>query len=279
MCRLVEKSPIWIKCLLLKKTCSGRRSSPSLLCITQVSAITTLHDCQNCGIIIYCRVLTWRATRCLHTGKCSCKEKKLRSVSDLCKTKHGYGKYTFFVYWLNDKWLIPLAALLTGFLSVLPTSVIKASVLSAHDKGSHAEVHVKVRKVLHSGQTALSLGTISIYPLSWTSRGCTCPILNPGKMTITIAIHFYWVFFGIKSWENTLNRIKPTSCLHQVWITCWQVQRRLGQAVCWLPCKVWWFHGHPDLVYLYQRACGMDVHELGLTGWTLFITVTRRRCI
>ncbi|XP_071393953.1 netrin-4 [Centroberyx affinis] len=89
------------------------------------------------------------AVSALHyTGKCSCKERKLRSVSDLCKTKHDY--------------------------------VIKASVLSAHDKGSHAEVLVKVRKVLRSGQVALSLGTISIYPLSWTSRGCTCPILNPG---------------------------------------------------------------------------------------------------
>uniref|UniRef100_A0A3P9DFY3 Si:dkey-202e22.2 n=1 Tax=Maylandia zebra TaxID=106582 RepID=A0A3P9DFY3_9CICH len=70
------------------------------------------------------------------------------SASELCKTKHDY--------------------------------VIKANVLSAHDKGSHAEVHVKVRKVLRSGQVALRLGTASIYPLSWTSRGCTCPILNPG---------------------------------------------------------------------------------------------------
>ncbi|XP_029288398.1 netrin-4 [Cottoperca gobio] len=89
------------------------------------------------------------AVSALHyTGKCSCKEKKLRNASDLCKTKHDY--------------------------------VIKASVLSAHDKGSHAEVQVKVRKVLRSGKVALYLGTISIYPLSWTSRGCTCPILNPG---------------------------------------------------------------------------------------------------
>ncbi|XP_029991051.1 netrin-4 [Sphaeramia orbicularis] len=89
------------------------------------------------------------AVSALHyTGKCSCKEKRLRSVSDLCKTKHDY--------------------------------VIKASVLSAHDKGSHAEVQVKVRKVLKSVQVVLDLGTISIYPLSWTSRGCTCPILNPG---------------------------------------------------------------------------------------------------
>ncbi|KAK5600881.1 hypothetical protein CRENBAI_008041 [Crenichthys baileyi] len=83
-----------------------------------------------------------------YTGKCRCKEKSLRSVSDLCKSKHDY--------------------------------VIKASVLSAHDKGSHAEVRVKVRKVLRSGQVALHLGTVSMYPLSWTSRGCTCPVLNPG---------------------------------------------------------------------------------------------------
>ncbi|XP_028262836.1 netrin-4 isoform X2 [Parambassis ranga] len=89
------------------------------------------------------------AVSALHyTGRCSCKEKRLRSVSDLCKAKHDYA--------------------------------IKASVLSAYDKGSHAEVQVKVRKVFRSGKMALSLGTISIYPLSWTSRGCTCPILNPG---------------------------------------------------------------------------------------------------
>ncbi|XP_003973560.2 netrin-4 [Takifugu rubripes] len=83
-----------------------------------------------------------------HTGKCSCKEKKLRSASELCRIKHDY--------------------------------VIKASVLSAHDKGTHAEVQVKVRKVFQSGQTELSLGTSSIYPLSWTKHGCTCPVLNPG---------------------------------------------------------------------------------------------------
>lgn len=29
---------------------------------------------------------------CRYAGKCSCKEKKLRSVSDLCKTKHDYGE-------------------------------------------------------------------------------------------------------------------------------------------------------------------------------------------
>ncbi|XP_039654807.1 netrin-4 isoform X2 [Perca fluviatilis] len=65
-------------------------------------------------------------------------------------------------------------------VSALHYTVIKAIVLSAHDKGSHAEVQVKVRKVLRSSQVALYLGTIRIYPLPWTSRGCTCPILNPG---------------------------------------------------------------------------------------------------
>ncbi|KAL6464353.1 hypothetical protein MHYP_G00266700 [Metynnis hypsauchen] len=83
-----------------------------------------------------------------YTGKCSCRERKLKGVSDLCKMKHSY--------------------------------VMKASVLSAHDKGTHAVVQVKVRKVLRSGLLPLSQGTRSLYPLSWTSRGCTCPVLNPG---------------------------------------------------------------------------------------------------
>ncbi|XP_056590751.1 netrin-4 isoform X1 [Triplophysa dalaica] len=83
------------------------------------------------------------------TGKCSCKEKRLKSMSDLCMMKHAY--------------------------------VIKASVLTAHDKGTHAVVQVKVRKVFRSRKLPLLQGTHSLYPLSWTSRGCTCPILNPGE--------------------------------------------------------------------------------------------------
>lgn len=31
------------------------------------------------------------------TGKCSCKEKRLKSMSDLCKMKHAYGKPVFLV--------------------------------------------------------------------------------------------------------------------------------------------------------------------------------------
>lgn len=68
----------------------------------------------------------------------------------------------------------------TDHLHCVRRIVIKATVLSAHDKGSHAEVRVKVRKVLRSGKLLLSQGTQTLYPLSWTSRGCTCPILNPG---------------------------------------------------------------------------------------------------
>ncbi|KAL0180881.1 hypothetical protein M9458_023287, partial [Cirrhinus mrigala] len=68
---------------------------------------------------------------------------------------------------------------------------IKASVLSAHDKGTHAVVLVKVRKVFRSGKLPLSQGTHSLYPLSWTSRGCTCPILNPGTTLNTYSGHSF----------------------------------------------------------------------------------------
>uniref|UniRef100_A0A8C7EB52 Netrin-4 n=1 Tax=Nothoprocta perdicaria TaxID=30464 RepID=A0A8C7EB52_NOTPE len=58
--------------------------------------------------------------------------------------------------------------------------VIKARILSAHDKGTHAEVVVKVKKVLKSGKVKIARSNRSIFPESWTNRGCTCPILNPG---------------------------------------------------------------------------------------------------
>uniref|UniRef100_A0A8C5NJJ9 Netrin-4 n=1 Tax=Junco hyemalis TaxID=40217 RepID=A0A8C5NJJ9_JUNHY len=58
--------------------------------------------------------------------------------------------------------------------------LIKARILSAHDKGTHAEVVVKVKKVLKSGKVKIARSNRSIYPESWTNRGCTCPILNPG---------------------------------------------------------------------------------------------------
>lgn len=83
-----------------------------------------------------------------HPEKCVCKEKVLGSVNDFCQMKYAY--------------------------------VIKARILSAHDKGTHAEVVVKVKKVLKSSKVKIARSNRSIYPESWTNRGCTCPILNPG---------------------------------------------------------------------------------------------------
>ncbi|KAL8212607.1 UNVERIFIED_CONTAM: hypothetical protein K2H54_053111 [Gekko kuhli] len=83
-----------------------------------------------------------------HPEKCVCKERILGSVTNFCQMKYAY--------------------------------VIKAKILSAHDKGTHAEVIVKVKKVLKSGKVQITRNNRSIYPESWTNRGCTCPILNPG---------------------------------------------------------------------------------------------------
>ncbi|XP_072276624.1 netrin-4-like [Pyxicephalus adspersus] len=83
-----------------------------------------------------------------HPEKCVCKERMLGSITDFCQMKYAY--------------------------------VIKARILSAHDKGTHAEVVVKVRKILKSGKVKIGRNNRSIYPESWTNRGCTCPILNPG---------------------------------------------------------------------------------------------------
>uniref|UniRef100_A0A7M4FLA6 Netrin-4 n=1 Tax=Crocodylus porosus TaxID=8502 RepID=A0A7M4FLA6_CROPO len=77
-----------------------------------------------------------------HTGNC------FNGVTDFCQMKYAY--------------------------------VIKARILSAHDKGTHAEVVVKVKKILKSGKVKIARSNRSIYPESWTHRGCTCPILNPG---------------------------------------------------------------------------------------------------
>uniref|UniRef100_A0A8C4VZ58 Netrin-1 n=1 Tax=Gopherus evgoodei TaxID=1825980 RepID=A0A8C4VZ58_9SAUR len=68
----------------------------------------------------------------------------------------------------------------TDFCQMKYAYVIKARILSAHDKGTHAEVVVKVKKVLKSGKVKIARSNRSIYPESWTNRGCTCPILNPG---------------------------------------------------------------------------------------------------
>ncbi|XP_077449964.1 netrin-4 isoform X1 [Stigmatopora argus] len=82
-----------------------------------------------------------------YSEKCECKEQPLTNSKLFCTMNYAY--------------------------------VLKAKVLSAHDKGSHAEVEVKVQKVL-SQKVKLQRGHVTLYPESWTARGCTCPILNPG---------------------------------------------------------------------------------------------------
>ncbi|GCB75765.1 hypothetical protein scyTo_0019805 [Scyliorhinus torazame] len=59
-------------------------------------------------------------------------------------------------------------------------SVLRVKILSAHDRGSHAEVNVKVKKVLKLTKLKIHRGKRVLYPESWTNRGCTCPVLNPG---------------------------------------------------------------------------------------------------
>ncbi|XP_072329192.1 netrin-4-like isoform X1 [Scyliorhinus torazame] len=83
-----------------------------------------------------------------HSEKCVCKETSQRGATYLCQRKYTYA--------------------------------IKARILSAHDRGTHAEVTVKVKKVMKTGKVKITHGNWSIYPESWTKRGCTCPLLNPG---------------------------------------------------------------------------------------------------
>ncbi|XP_005814285.2 netrin-4 [Xiphophorus maculatus] len=84
-----------------------------------------------------------------YSEKCECKEQTLTNSKLFCTMSYAY--------------------------------VLKVKVLSAHDKGSHAEVEAKVQKVLsHNTKLKIQRGQVTLYPESWTTRGCTCPILNPG---------------------------------------------------------------------------------------------------
>lgn len=71
--------------------------------------------------------------------------------------------------------------------------VLVVRVMSAHDKGSHVEVEVKVKKVLYQKrQMKIQRGSITLYPESWTDQGCTCPILNPGQPQPVTMAYFYY---------------------------------------------------------------------------------------
>ncbi|XP_069620811.1 netrin-4 isoform X3 [Ranitomeya imitator] len=83
-----------------------------------------------------------------HSGKCECKDQVLENAKVFCDMRYSY--------------------------------VLKVKILSAHDKGSHAEVIVKIKKVLKMTKLKIPRGKRILYPESWTNRGCTCPILNPG---------------------------------------------------------------------------------------------------
>lgn len=83
-----------------------------------------------------------------HSGKCECKDQVLEDPKVFCDMRYSY--------------------------------VIKVNILSAHDRGSHAEVNVKIKKVLKMTKLKIPRGKRTLYPESWTNRGCTCPILNPG---------------------------------------------------------------------------------------------------
>ncbi|XP_073507777.1 netrin-4 isoform X2 [Phyllobates terribilis] len=83
-----------------------------------------------------------------HSGKCECKDQVLENAKVFCDMRYSY--------------------------------VLKVKILSAHDKGSHAEVIGKIKKVLKMTKLKIPRGKRTLYPESWTNRGCTCPILNPG---------------------------------------------------------------------------------------------------
>lgn len=84
-----------------------------------------------------------------HSEKCECVEATLSNPKLFCAAEYDY--------------------------------VLMAKVMAAHDKGSHAEVDVKIKKVLFNKPgLKIQRGTITLYPESWTIQGCTCPILNPG---------------------------------------------------------------------------------------------------
>ncbi|XP_072097067.1 netrin-4 isoform X1 [Mobula birostris] len=91
-----------------------------------------------------------------HSGKCECRSQVFKNPYVFCSMNYNY--------------------------------VLKVKVLSAHDKGSHAEVIVKVKKVFKLTKLKIHREKRVLYPESWTNTGCTCPVLNPG-MEYLIAGH------------------------------------------------------------------------------------------
>ncbi|CAK6961639.1 netrin-4-like [Scomber scombrus] len=110
-----------------------------------------------------------------HSEKCECVEGTLGSPKLFCAAEYDY--------------------------------VLVVRVMAAHDKGSHAEVEVKAKKVLHqSPQMKIQRGSVTLYPESWTIKGCTCPILNPGSEYL-VAGHEDWKTGRLM--VNTKSLVKP----------------------------------------------------------------------
>ncbi|CDQ99241.1 unnamed protein product [Oncorhynchus mykiss] len=106
-----------------------------------------------------------------YSEKCECKEQVLANSKLFCTMKFAY--------------------------------VLKVKVLSAHDKGSHAELEVKVQKVLSQNtKVKIQKGRVTLYPESWTARGCTCPILNPGQ-------------WGVLGGGPCRQEAEPAYCQHE----------------------------------------------------------------
>uniref|UniRef100_A0A4W6F3H3 Netrin-1 n=1 Tax=Lates calcarifer TaxID=8187 RepID=A0A4W6F3H3_LATCA len=110
-----------------------------------------------------------------YTEKCECVEVTLGSPKLFCAAEYDY--------------------------------VLVVRVMSAHDKGSHAEVEVKVKKILYQNpQMKIQRGSVTLYPESWTTQGCTCPILNPGSEYV-VAGHEDWKTSRLM--VNTKSLVKP----------------------------------------------------------------------
>ncbi|KAJ0029414.1 hypothetical protein NQD34_004411 [Periophthalmus magnuspinnatus] len=117
-----------------------------------------------------------------HSEKCECVEATLSNPKLFCAAEYDY--------------------------------VLMAKVMAAHDKGSHVEVEVNIKKILYSKEELKILkGSITLYPESWTIHGCTCPILNPGSDYL-VAGHEDWrtghLIINLKSfvkpWKTSLGQ-------------------------------------------------------------------------
>ncbi|XP_077600535.1 netrin-4-like [Stigmatopora nigra] len=129
-----------------------------------------------------------------HSEKCKCVEMTLSNPKLFCAAEYDY--------------------------------VLVGKVMSARDKGSHAEVEIKVKKLLYQKpHVKIQRGMITLHPELWTTRGCTCPILNPGSEYL-VAGHKVWrngrlVVNGkshVSPWVSSLSR----KIIHMVQRDCIQ---------------------------------------------------------